>query len=278
LRSRYNPRIDQALHRLSRILREESDWIVQATQDDLEVSICGGDGKEELCLATGYLQDLAPAPCRRILRLASQRLSKDWKPLSYNHIEALTNLVKAGQTGKGLILPKGLRAYLTSDQLHLYILRHPLTNEGKSRLGLPPSLKPPGDYRYHISRPADAPLRIHIPEAAAWLICRIRQRADIAKLHRAGHHVSFFDMRELKFPLIVRNYRHGDRFRPQGLNGTQTIAKFFSNLKLAPRDRRTCPLLLSGETIIWVVGHRRAESMRKSVEARHLLEVRYKLA
>jgi tRNA(Ile)-lysidine synthase len=278
LKHHYNPRIRHALNRLSNILREENEWIAGTITAELESSICGGDGQTELCLVSARLRALAPAQCRRLLRLAIQRLGKTLKPLSYGHVEAVIKLVFSAKGGKGLILPQGLRAYLSNNRLHLYLERHPFTAEGKSRLGLPPSLEPPGDYCYRIACPQDEPVRVYIKEAHAWLICKIHQEADDAQLHRAGHHVGFFDMRKLKFPLIVRNYRHGDRFRPKGLGGSQTLAKFFSGRKLAPRARRICPLLVSDETIIWVVGHRHAECPGCEAGARSLLEVEYKLA
>lgn len=60
--------------------------------------------------------------------------------------------------------------------------------------------------------------------------------------------------------LVLRWPHRGDRFRPLGLGGsTQLLSDFFVNAKLPRRARAHWPLLCSGETLIWVPGHRPAE-------------------
>ena len=77
-------------------------------------------------------------------------------------------------------------------------------------------------------------------------------------------HIAFFDCQRLRFPLRVRNFRPGDRFQPLGVKGEQKLKEFFIDHKIPRFERPGIPLLVSGETIIWVVGHRISEQVKVS--------------
>jgi tRNA(Ile)-lysidine synthase len=82
----------------------------------------------------------------------------------------------------------------------------------------------------------------------------------------------------LRFPLVVRNFRPGDRFSPLGLDGTQKLKKYFSDHKIPARQRKKCPLLLSEDKIIWVAGHRIDNSVKLGPKTRRVLMAELLLA
>jgi tRNA(Ile)-lysidine synthase len=68
-----------------------------------------------------------------------------------------------------------------------------------------------------------------------------------------------FDRDGLTFPLRLRRWRDGDRFRPFGMKGTRLVSDLFSDLKLSIADKENAWILCNGdeaETILWVVGYR----------------------
>ena len=69
-------------------------------------------------------------------------------------------------------------------------------------------------------------------------------------------------MNRIEFPLTLRNIRPGDRFRPLGLMGSQKVKHYFINNKVPRHQRGRVPVLLSGDQIIWLVGHRIDERVR----------------
>jgi tRNA(Ile)-lysidine synthase len=69
-------------------------------------------------------------------------------------------------------------------------------------------------------------------------------------------------MDRMSFPLIIRNFRPGDRFKPLGMTGTQKLKDFFVNQKVPRSQRAQCPIILCRGKIIWVVGHRIDESVK----------------
>jgi tRNA(Ile)-lysidine synthase len=94
----------------------------------------------------------------------------------------------------------------------------------------------------------------------------------------AAPDTAFFDMAALRFPLTVRNVLPGDRFTPLGLNGTQKLKAFFINNKVPRAARIRCPLVLSGNEIIWVAGHRIADSVKVTGSSKNLFKVQLLLA
>jgi len=85
---------------------------------------------------------------------------------------------------------------------------------------------------------------------------------------------AFLDLESLRFPLRMRNFRPGDRFCPLGVKGSQKLKDFFINRKVPKFDRPKIPLLLSGEMIAWVVGHRIDERVKVTEKTNKILKVK----
>ena len=65
------------------------------------------------------------------------------------------------------------------------------------------------------------------------------------------------DAEKVKFPLTLRNWQAGDYFCPIGMKKSKKkLSDFFTNQKFSARQKQECLLLLSGDKIAWVVGHR----------------------
>jgi tRNA(Ile)-lysidine synthase len=71
----------------------------------------------------------------------------------------------------------------------------------------------------------------------------------------------------------MRNFRPGDRFHPLGSQGTQKLKEFFIDHKVPRFERPKIPLLISGETIAWVVGHRISEKVKVKETTKRVLRI-----
>ena len=66
-----------------------------------------------------------------------------------------------------------------------------------------------------------------------------------------------------KGPLVVRNWIIGDRFAPYGMNGkTKKLSDLFTELSLNRFEKEQVKLLVQGDQIIWVIGHRLSHHYR----------------
>jgi len=84
---------------------------------------------------------------------------------------------------------------------------------------------------------------------------------------------ALIDFEKVKFPLIVRNWRRGDRFQPLGTPGSKKIKDFFIDLKIPRIERSRVPLVLFGDQIAWIAGLRIDEKVKITQSTRKVLKL-----
>jgi tRNA(Ile)-lysidine synthase len=92
-------------------------------------------------------------------------------------------------------------------------------------------------------------------------------------MENLSENIALLDMERLIFPLILRNIQPGDRFSPLGVRGTQKIQKFFIDHKIDRTKRQLCPVLLSGNRIVWLAGHRISGRFKVTPSTRRVLRI-----
>lgn len=268
LENNYNPRIVDSLDRLAAILRDEEQWIEDclAPAFDRCVSI---KGPATIILDLAGFGKLAGAARRRILRKAFFAVKKDLRRISLLHVDAVLDLIENGPINGRLNLPGRILVLRDRSTLSITkISRDQFTRVAKS------AGTPSVAYQYTI----DGPGLISIKEANICIKLSEIGCSDLPDFKMAGRHLAFFDLDRLQFPLLVRSIQPGDRFSPLGVGGTQTVKKYFSNHKIPLGQRRSCPLLLSGNKIIWLVGHQIDDSMKVGARTRRILKAELLLA
>ena len=85
-------------------------------------------------------------------------------------------------------------------------------------------------------------------------------RPEWIQLHNKS--AAYLDRDKLRFPLILRKWKSGDKFIPFGMKGFQKLSDFFNNNKISKPEKEKIWLLLSGEDIVWMVNHRIDERFR----------------
>lgn len=83
------------------------------------------------------------------------------------------------------------------------------------------------------------------------------------------------DADAVQTPLTVRKRLKGDQFQPLGLShGSMTVGDFFTNSKLPVSMRADWPLVLSGDTIVWVAGRQIADGVKINKTSRRFVHLR----
>ena len=85
--------------------------------------------------------------------------------------------------------------------------------------------------------------------------------------------VALLDADRLLFPLELRPWRHGDRIRPLGLGGSKLVSDVLIDAKVAMNAKVQVYVLLSGEEIVWVSGHRIAEGYQLTSATREVFRI-----
>jgi tRNA(Ile)-lysidine synthase len=112
---------------------------------------------------------------------------------------------------------------------------------------------------------------VDVPEFGIWIRAEEVPRAEIGHL-RKDEYVADWD--RVRFPLVLRHAKTGDRIAPLGLGGHhKTISRFFKDSKV-PVDARTNALVLADQDrILWLVGHLVAEQSRLTAGTSRVLRV-----
>ncbi len=258
LRADYNPNITAGLNRLARLLRDEERWLERLVAERLR-TVSTADDAAGIRLDISALALDHPALQRRVLRAALQRVRGDLRRVGFEPIEAMRQLLGRQLLGEG-----GREGVVDlPDDVHA-------RREGRwLRIGPRRAATPPVAFEYQMAAAGS----VHIQETGVHLALKPMTRVDRDAIRRAGQSVAYFDMDKVVFPIVIRNFRPGDRFVPFGLKGTQKLKKFFIDHKIPRSERRRHPLVVSGGEIIWIAGLRRSDRARVGPQTQAVLRV-----
>jgi tRNA(Ile)-lysidine synthase len=256
-----NPGIVETLNRFSKIVRSEDEWMNEIIQPIYEKALVSS-GNHRVVLAIPALTALPEAVRRRVIRTAIVRIKGDLLRISFSHIEAARELAERQQYPAQLMLPDGIRILRNKSLLTFYQMEESLR---KSRLEIRPR---PQSFFYSVSSPVD---RVAISETGAVLIFSEIPIGSVKK--GLSEKIALLDLDMLEFPLILRNIQPGDRFNPLGVTGTQKIQKYFIDHKIDRTERQQCPVLLSGNEVAWLAGHRISGHFKVTPSTRRVLRI-----
>lgn len=88
--------------------------------------------------------------------------------------------------------------------------------------------------------------------------------------------VVFLDEELLRYPLVIRNWKQGDRFQPFGMTGHKKVSDFLIDKK-TPRLHKTGVLVLeSSGRIAWLINHRLDDRFKITSGTRRMLKIEVK--
>ena len=194
------------------------------------------------------------------LREMIRRLDAPMGRLGRRHFESVLRLARAKKGSGTLLLPDGIRAEREQSRV---VLRR-----GPARKWRPPA-KP---IALRVSGETSLPPyggSVYAEIAHAGL-------PDLpAFLDRKGAYEEWMDYDRLKFPLAVRSWRDGDRFRPLGGRGTRKLQDFMTDQKIPRGDRRQIPIVTMSDRPVWVVGWRMDERVKVTARTKRVLRLTF---
>lgn len=86
--------------------------------------------------------------------------------------------------------------------------------------------------------------------------------------------VACLDAEKLSFPLMIRQWKHGDYFRPLGMENMMKVSDFFINSRMSIPEKENTWLLVSEGKIVWIIGRRIDHRFRITESTRNILCIR----
>lgn len=259
IKASIQPQIASALTRLAHITKSEEEWLEQLIEPIFEESM-RRRLSDRLVFSVDRLKAMHPALQRRVLRKAISEIKGDLRRITFTHIESARQHLRNGASHGSTDLPDRIRVLKSGKKLIVSTEMNPLRETAAN----PPL--PRFDY--------------DVRKLETVMIKEIRAKITFSRIsdplsinpRNSGHRIAFFDMDTLRFPLILRNFRPGDRFSPLGMSGTQKVKDFFINNKIPRENRGKHPMLLSEDRIIWVVGLRIDDSVKVTSSTQAVLK------
>ncbi len=257
----YNPHIKSILSGLARVLQADEEYLAGQTEEGF--SRVARKKKQQVIINVDKLKTLPLCMQRRILRKGIALVKGNLRGISLAQLDDILGIIR-GVSGLEIHLPQDIVASRSYGEL-IISKKH---QAKKGRFDYQPvfrevSLEVPGETEIKKLN-----LRIH---------CSLLPRGRV-RLPGKGSPFPrdrvYFDFSEIKLPLLIRPRRRGDSFQPLGLQGRKKLKDFFIDEKISREERDKIPLLVQGEDVLWVIGHRQGEEAKVTGETKKVLRVK----
>lgn len=82
---------------------------------------------------------------------------------------------------------------------------------------------------------------------------------------------AMFDLGKLVFPIRIRKWETGDKFRPLGMDREKKVSDLLVDLKVPLIKKKQVLVMLSGEEIVWVMGYRISDRFKIDERTKEVL-------
>ncbi len=305
----FHPRIRETLCRhAEQVAQDEAYWESQVSQAWKQL-VCAQD-TETVVLDVLKMRALPEALSTRVFRRALETMGCSFGIFAV-HIRMLEHLLRQSSSGREVKLPLGIRAMREGTTLMLtnrapgtaflkphefWAPGHYLVQEFQGEIYIEqtillddllrtcPAFEASRSARSHTRGGAwrniqeveklDPSMHGHqnVKEGSGDVFFRLARFMD-GQLPMRDAFTAVMDADTLRWPLVVRSFEPGDRFRPLGTRGSKKLQDFFTDAKVPRRARRRVPLVCDQEKICWVVGHRLDDRVKVTERTQRILKI-----
>ena len=211
----------------AQVRQEKGEWLLSVADLENYPPWVKGESEREQAEASR-------AVARRLLRRMLAEVRGDLRRISAGHIESVLELATEGQSGQELHLP-GVRVERRFDQMVF-----------RSSAGGQETEPAEGSY-YEVE--VAGPGLVGLPGGQG-----LEVKLMDVEISQTGYNEmagKALDAERVGFPLLVRTWRPGDRYRPHDARRAVKLKELFQRRRIPRHERRLCPVVLSGGEIVW---------------------------
>ena len=179
---------------------------------------------------------------KRVVRQIVERVKANRGQLGAQHVESVLEFASSAQPGSTLLLPGGVEVRKQRDELLFRKL-----DSFKSSGAL--NISPVYEHKIDFHRGC---FEVQVPE----LSCVFRFTVIDWPLKRGetSRHGAVLDRDRLHFPVVLRNWRPGDRLRPLGHKGAHKLKDLLNKKHISRWEKSGWPVLTCGDAVVWARG------------------------
>ena len=262
LEQQFQPAIVEHLASLAKLAREDEAFLDVLLDQRMATAVPEREGEVRIALVdllaartkegsdTGSRESMeypgqnhsSAAMSRRMVRGIVKRLKKQSGQLSASHAEAVLALARGGRNGSSLSLPGGIEVRKDREALVFRAMQNAATNRASST---------PREFSYalDLSRGAE---EVRVPELGCVFRFRVIDWPSEGEENKNREMV--LDPERLRSPLVLRNWRAGDRLRPAGHQNPHKLKRLLNEKHISRWEREGWPVLTSGGVLVWARG------------------------
>jgi tRNA(Ile)-lysidine synthase len=269
--SEYNAEIVENLNRTAEILRDEQIWL-DSMIEPLLVKTKLSEDNTNFNLSIPELKKMPIAAARRIIRQGVREIKGNLHGVGFKHMDAVLDLITSDNKNNQFDFPGPVRINRENDKLVIFRRQNNIRfkKDGLKRHQFQQPL-----FEYQINGPQTVFIKeidqlIQLSELSSNEVFWLKK----SNFYDTDPQEGYIDMTSLCYPLIIRPFRAGDRFKPLGLKGNQKLKKFFINNKVPFSQKKKIPILECSGKIIWVAGYRIDDSVKVKSSTQRVLKAK----
>jgi len=266
LECNFSPRVVNHLAELARLSREEEVFWSALIEDRFRAFARASNGQMSIQIddllspldlsrtpQDGRLSSAEEFPTwrrvltERLIRRLYEGVRGNRLALAAGHVEQVIHLARRSTSGRRIELPGGVLVERNFDQLFFSC---PGSASSVS-LGAETILQP-GTYHYVVALPDRGTATVSVPELGSRFCLKVIDWPSAERDTKREGVALDADM--LRDPLVLRNWKPGDAYRPWGRRRVRKLKQMFLAGRVPIRERTRWPVLESGGRVVWTRG------------------------
>ncbi len=261
IRDNFNTNILAAINRLSKIAKEDKDYLYQRVEAVMNQDV-SFNNNGRACIPLDTLKKEHPAIRHRVILKIFERIGLT-KDVTAVHLLRADRLLEEGRTSSAADITAGYVMEISYTMVEFY------KKTDIERM----------DFEYKI----EWNNTIMIAELNAEIRVNILNRQDLRSSRGdndtcstgSSCFLSFDKIKACGCRPVVRTRRQGDFIRPLGMKGRKKLQDFFVDEKFAREERESIPLLCIGSEVLWVIGSRVSEPYKVEADTEQIILLEY---